>query len=223
MHQMSFGNLGNDEVLYRMSQHAQVWARDQSLDLYVGTLTMQRLGRSHRRWPYPELDSRIKAARCRTLFAFITWLMSRLASSPLPPEQKLNARVRAICCWTLDTALSVFNRTRHVKMLKHVVKETTWLCRLHSASYQWLAVQSLSQKRLLFKVRPKTHYFSHMVDHHQQSCLCLIHLSTFGDEDFMGKCRRIAQSCHGKTYMHSWAKRYVLKRALQWSEMRKMA
>ena len=26
----------NDEVLYRMSQHAQMWARDQGLDLYVG-------------------------------------------------------------------------------------------------------------------------------------------------------------------------------------------
>jgi hypothetical protein len=211
----------NDEVLYRMSQQAQMWARDQGLDLYVGTLTMQRLGRSHRRWPYPELDSRIKAARCRTLFAFTTWLMTKLASSLLRPEQKLNARVRAVCCWALDTALSVFNRTRRVKMLENVVKETTWLCRLHSASYQWLAVRCLSQRRLLFKVRPKTHYFSHMVDHHQESCLCLIHLSTFGDEDFMGKCRRIAQACHGKTYMHAWAKRYVLKRALQWSEMRK--
>lgn len=37
----------------------------------------------------------------------------------------------------------------------------------------------------------------------------------------MVKIRRVAQSCYGRTYMHAWAKRYGLKRALQWSELRK--
>ena len=214
----------DDMILYRMSQHAHVWAREQNLDVYVGTLTMHRLGRKQnqsRTWPYPELDSRIKAARCRTLFAFVTWLMCRLAMYPLSPEQMLNARVRAVCCWALDVALSVFNRNKRVKMQQHVVKETTWLCRLHSACYQWLGARCLAQRRLLYKVRQKTHYYSHMVDHHEETELCLLHLSTFGDEDFMGKIRKIAAACHGKTYMHAWAKRYALKRALQWSEMRK--
>ena len=169
----------DDTILYRMSSHAHAWAREQKLDLYVGTLTMHRLGRKpsqSRTWPYPELDSRIKAARCRTLFAFVTWLMCRLASYPLSPEQKLNARVRAVCCWALDVSLSVFNQNQRVKMQQHVVKETTWLCRLHSACYQWLGARCLSQRRLLYKVRPKTHYFSHMVDHHEATQLCLLHL-----------------------------------------------
>ena len=215
------GSRAEDMILYRMSQHAHAWARDQGLTLYVGTLSLQRLGRSNRRWPYPELDTRIKAARCRTLFAFVAWLMCRLALFPLPEPQKFQSKVRAMCCWTLDVALSVFNRNKQVKMQEHVVKETTWLLRFHMACYQWLAVQSLQQKRLLYKVRPKSHYYSHMVDHFEETCLCLMHLSTLGDEDFMGKIRRVAQACHGRTYMHAWAQRYVLKRALQWREMKK--
>lgn len=105
-------------------------------------------------------------------------------------------------------------------MRASIVKQTVWLCRMHSACYQWLGARCIVQKRLLYKVRPKTHYFTHMVDHCEETALCLLHLSTFGDEDFMGKVRRIAQSCHGQTYMHAWARRYVLKRAMQWSEMR---
>ncbi|CAK9054629.1 unnamed protein product [Durusdinium trenchii] len=91
-----------DQVLYRMRQRAHMWPKDRNLDLGVGTLNLRRLGRSHNNWPYPELDSRIKAARCRVPFAFVAWLMVRLSSYPLPPEQALNAKVRAICCWALD-------------------------------------------------------------------------------------------------------------------------
>ena len=103
-------------------------------------------------------------------------------------------------------------------MPEHVVKRTTWLLRLHSACYQFLSARCLRQRRLLYKVRPKTHYLSHMVDFHASTCLCLLHLSTFNDEDFMGKIGKIAQACHGETFVHAWAKRYALKRGLQWSE-----
>ena len=50
--------------------------------------------------------------------------------------------------------------------------------------------------------------------------ICLMHLATFGDEDFMGKIRAVAQSCHGSSYQCTWAKRYVLKRSLQWRDMK---
>ena len=113
-----YGMQGSSDnmILFQMSQHAHVWARDQGLDLYIGTLTLQRLGRPrNRNWPYPELDSRIKAARCRTLFGFVTWLMVQLASYPLPPDRKKQADVRAVCCWTLDVALSIFNQNTYIK------------------------------------------------------------------------------------------------------------
>ena len=105
-------------------------------------------------------------------------------------------------------------------MATPAVEEVTWLCRLHSASYQWLAAHCLTERRLLYKIRPKTHYFCHMIDTFEKTEICLMHMSTFGDEDFMGKVRGICQGCHGGTYMVAWARRYALKRALLWREIK---
>ena len=212
-----------NEVLHYFSRHAAVWAKDQNMQLDIGTLTMHRLGRpTYLHWPYPGLDTRIKAAKTRTLFAFTTWMMVQLcASAKLDTEEKqMHAKMRAVCCWSLDVALSCWNVNEEVVMPDSTVQQTVWLCRLHSASYEWLAGQCLLAGRLLYKVRPKTHYFCHMVDHHEKTKICLMHLATFGDEDYMGKVRSICQACHGSTYMSTWARRYALKRALQWKEMK---
>ena len=215
-----------DQILHKLSHHAQAWATSNGFQLDVGTLTMHRLGRTNanRTWPFAVLDSRIKAAKCRVLLAFATFIMCRLAASQasaLDQRQRLHAKVRASCLWALDTALSIFSTNRRVVMVSTTVSETVWLCRLHSACYQFLASECLRQGRLLYKNRPKTHYFCHMIDHHEQTGICLLHVSTFGDEDFMHKTRTICRACHGSTYMKAWARRYALKRALQWQDMRK--
>ena len=220
-----FGLTGKpwDEVLHAFSHLAAAWAKDQDMQLGIGTLSMARLGRpKYRHWPMPALDTRIKAAKTRTLFAFTTWMMVRLADSDAldTNAKKMHAKMRAVCCWSLDVPLSTWNVNGKVVMLRATVREVTWLCRLHSASYQWLSARCLAEQRLLYKCRPKTHYFVHMVDHFEETQICLMHASTFGDEDYMGKIRCICQGCHGATYMLTWARRYALKRALQWREMK---
>ncbi|CAL1170983.1 unnamed protein product [Cladocopium goreaui] len=220
-----FGLTGKpwDEVLHAFSHLAAAWAKDQDMQLGIGTLSMARLGRpKYRHWPMPALDTRIKAAKTRTLFAFTTWMMVRLADSDAldTNAKKMHAKMRAVCCWSLDVPLSTWNVNGKVVMLRATVREVTWLCRLHSASYQWLSARCLAEQRLLYKCRPKTHYFVHMVDHFEETQICLMHASTFGDEDYMGKIRCICQGCHGATYMLTWARRYALKRALQWTEMK---
>lgn len=215
-----------NEILHYFSRHAAVWAKDKHMLLDIGTLTMSRLGRpTYLHWPFPALDTRIKAAKTRTLFAFVTWLMVQLcASTELDTEGKqMHAKMRSVSCWALDTALSCFNINEDVVMPDSTVQQTVWLLRLHSASYEWLAGSCFLEERLLYKVRPKTHYFVHMVDHYERTKICLMHLATFGDEDFMGKIRSICQACHGGTYMVTWARRYALKRALQWKQMKRDA
>ena len=213
-----------NSILHRVSYHASLWAKDQNMPLYIGTLTKARLNRGdYAHYPYAELDSRIKASKVRTLFAFITFLMTRLAlSSALHTEAaRFHAKRRATCCWALDVALSVWSLCPVVRMAERHVQEVVWLCRLHSATYQWLAHRCLTERRLLYKIKPKSHYFQHLLDHFQSTRLSLMHLSTFMDEDYMGKVRTLCRACHGSTYMQTWARRYVLKRALQWRELQK--
>ena len=223
--QTFFGMTGRswDDILHSFSHLAAAWAKDRNMQLGIGTLTMARLGRpKYRYWPMPALDTRIKAARTRTLFAFTAWLMERLVGSDAldTAAKMMHGKMRAACCWSLDVALSAWNVNDEVVMATPAVEEVTWLCRLHSASYQWLAAHCLTERRLLYKIRPKTHYFCHMIDTFEKTEICLMHMSTFGDEDFMGKVRGICQGCHGGTYMVAWARRYALKRALLWREIK---
>ena len=219
------GPQGYDTVLRAFSTHAHLWCRDNNLELGIGTLSMASLGRPKSfKWPMAILDSRIKAARTRALFAFITFVMCRIAagSAALTSEEsQMQAKLRAVCCWSLDTALSIWNLSDRVKMSKREVEHSVWLSRLHSMTYQWLAARALVQRRLLYKVRPKTHYFQHLLDHVVETHLSPMFLATFGDEDYMHKIRNICRACHGATFHRQWAKRYALKRALQWQEIKK--
>ena len=95
-----------NEVLHFFSRRAAVWAKDKQMQLEIGTLTMHRLGRpTYLRWPNPGLDSRIKAAKTRALFAFTTWLMAQLCTSmQLDTDgKKMHAKMRSVCVglWTL--------------------------------------------------------------------------------------------------------------------------
>lgn len=213
-----------DVVLRAFSTHAHLWCRDNNLELGMGTLSMARLGRPKAyNWPMAILDSRIKAARTRALFSLLTFLMCRLVGSATlrSKDSQWQAKLRAVCCWSLDTALSIWTLGDRVKMSKREAEHSVWLSRLHAVTYQSLAARALLQRRLLYKIRPKTHYFQHMLDHVSETHLSPMFLATFGDEDYMHKIRNIARACHGATFHRQWAKRYALKRALQWQEIKK--
>ena len=215
-----YGLQDHNDILRLFSKHAEAWARSHGMALYMGKLTKARLGRpSYDHWPYPILDSRVKAAKARTLLGFCTHIMCLLACNA-PVQLQRHAQLRATMCWTLDVALSTFNLNKCVIMSAPCVAEVTWLRRLHLACYQRLSCESLPKNEVNFKIRPKSHYLCHLVDVFSQNKICLQHLSAFLDEDFMGKTRSIAQSCHGSTYHKAWARRYCLKRALQFRALK---
>ncbi|CAJ1402263.1 unnamed protein product [Effrenium voratum] len=85
----SYVKLGNDAtpdaVLHRFTILAKEWARGQKLDLSIPPLTESRLGFSRLGFDgksYPELDSRVKAARTRVLFEFVTKVALEIDTLP---------------------------------------------------------------------------------------------------------------------------------------------
>ena len=58
-----------DKILYRYTVQAQTWARTNGLELGIKPLSMNRLSISSH--TYPELCSRVKAARGRVLFEYV--------------------------------------------------------------------------------------------------------------------------------------------------------
>ena len=142
-----YGLQDHNDILRLFSKHAEAWARSHGMALYMGKLTKARLGRpSYDHWPYPILDSRVKAAKARTLLGFCTHIMCLLACNA-PVQLQRHAQLRATMCWTLDVALSTFNLNKCVIMSAPCVAEVTWLLRLHLACYQRLSCESLQKMK----------------------------------------------------------------------------
>lgn len=68
----------NDVVLYRVTTMAQIWAKEQRLELSIKPLTEAAL--HYTSSSYPELDSQVKAARARVLFEFVCKICLQVAS-----------------------------------------------------------------------------------------------------------------------------------------------
>lgn len=120
-------------------------------------------------------------------FVWIHYMSDAQAKQPPLFLMEISKRDCVRKCARLDVAISAFSKNRSVVMPKPLVVELTWLARLHSACYQWLAVRCLQQQRLLYKIRPKMHYYARMIDTFLGTSICLTHLSTFGGEDLWAK------------------------------------
>ena len=121
-----YGLESHTEILDMFSRHAEKWSRGHGMQLYIGKLTRARLGRPlQQHWPFPCLDSRIKAAKTRTLFGFCTFVMCRVASTSeswaSSQQKKIQANVRATCCWALDVVLSTFSQNNSIVMPPAIV------------------------------------------------------------------------------------------------------
>ena len=82
-------------------------------------------------------------------------------------------------------------------------------------SYQHLAARSLNSGMCLFKLRPKTHYLTHVVydtfrKYNPKKT------STWMDEDFMGKVTKVAGMCHPRTVSLRTLERMRVQYAYVW-------
>lgn len=127
-----------------------------------------------------------------------------------------HAQVRASMCFSLSNMLSIWSKGKRPFMGQQSQDSSHYLGKLFFACYTWLAGEALQNRELLWKLRPKHHYFVHLVDHAVQTGLNPMHMSNFLDEDMMKAMRGVAKACHAKSVKVSWARRYVLKKVLSW-------
>ena len=86
------------------------------------------------------------------------------------------------------------------------------LGRVHLQVYNALAAEALQEGRLLWKLRPKSHYMHHLLDEVERCHTNPMGLSNFLDEDHMQYLRGVAIRCHPSTARTSWARRRIAKR-----------
>ena len=88
--------------------------------------------------------------------------------------------------------------------------------RIFPLLYQSLAEQAEASGACLWKVRPKLHYFAHVVEDVWTSRENPGRLDTFDWESFVGKIKKIASKTHRATVSKRTLQRYLLFLACRW-------
>ena len=144
----------------------------------------------------------------------------REMSADAPPEELFRVQVIGAMCWSLGLCLSTWYKGSRPFLSEPEATQSVRLGKLHLTCYQWLAHDALDQSRLLWYIRPKTHYFMHLLRETSRSRVNPMQLSNFLDQDHMKQLRSISLSRHPRTFLVTWARRYVLKRLMVWHRIR---
>lgn len=83
-------------------------------------------------------------------------------------------------------------------------------------TYQRLAEMANSVGRKSYHMRPKFHELDHVMASLTQMKLNPMRLDCFGDEDFMGKLKKMGAHVHSGNVMHRLQQRYLFYLWIRW-------
>lgn len=141
-------------------------------------------------------------------------------SSERPTEDLCHAQLRGAMVWSLSAALSLWYRGKRPTLTRQQAEESAKHGRMFLRCYSKLSEKALQSGRLLYKVRPKCHYFDHLLDEVERLHRNPMSLSNFVDEDNMKVLKGVSAACHPRTVLVSWPKRYLLKKAMTWLKLK---
>ena len=184
------------------------WCKQHQVTHVSGLFTLGTLGLTTLS-AYPVLHSRVKAAHCRLLISFIAQKAVELDSGDE------HSRYRTACLWSLARFFSILESSgRWLTQGQRDAVLRAAVVYLHS--YQWLAASALERRECLWMVRPKLHYFCHLVARMSSSFLNPRKCQTLIDETFVGVIARIARQTSSQTTSLRALQRWTLYIAVQW-------
>ena len=132
-------------------------------------------------------------------------------------EDIYHARLVATLAFALSCCVSIWSKGQKPMLSEEEKQQSYSLGALFCVCYSALAREALTTRKPLWKIRPKHHYWVHLLDYMYKSSLNPMSTSNFLDEDMMKAMRGVAKACHPKTVKHAWAKRYLLKKVIAWN------
>ena len=163
---------------------------------------------------YPILSSVVKAAHTKILLfwcADVTYHAAICAHS----------RLRNTCSWGMADFLLCLDVGEDI-MNPELTHRAVRSAYTFAKTYQELSRTAELEGKALWKIRPKGHYFMHLVDSCSASNRNPNSHHCFGEEDFMGVVTRIASGTHGATTMLRTLQRYMMFMALRFEQQRQV-
>ena len=161
---------------------------------------------------YPELSGMFKASAIKAMVFYFAYVCKDDCTE--------RGKLRATCMWAL--ADYVYRCGRHGLFIAyHDRRVLMSRGRLHLVTYYMLAHHAADRSERLYKIRPKHHAFDELLSSLLKSCLNPDRFSTWTDEDYLGKLKRIACRCHGSSVLSRCLQRYMLNCSLRFATRRR--
>ena len=160
----------------------------------VPPFTTVLLQRSSER-DYPVLHSYIKGATCKCIFK---WAVQRTTQEAEKPDATEFMKFRATALYALNRFVKVCDGAG-LFLTPVEAQEASDFGWLYLRTYQALAGKCLSAGQCLFKVRPKTHYFAHLLIHVKCTRENPRRHELMTAEDYMGKVKLLGRVAHRLT------------------------
>ena len=184
------------------------WCKQNRIACPPGELTLSCVGWGKAKNVYPELLTRFKACSVKILVSYLAVYAERVCTGDR------HSRVRTTCAWaladychTLDGA-SLVLRPREAERARHAGE-------LFLTCFQYLSAEALDLKVRLWRIKPKTHYFAHVLDN-LDDLPNPRHVECFTDESYLGCIKKLGQKCHAKSVSLRLLQRMILLLALRW-------
>lgn len=175
-----------------------------------GRLTPNNL--SFGKQEYPELSSSCKAVTVSHMLRFCTaFALAKTRDNPELRDVK-------VALWTLNKALELWSSSA-LLLTEQVADKCFSLGNLFLDTYVSLAVQAKAQDKLRWKVRPKHHYFVHLLEFQKRTRLNPCYAcSAFDDESFLGQFKRVGRMTRGSSNLcPRTLQRHIMGLKLRWN------
>jgi hypothetical protein len=188
------------------------WCKQNRICAPPGTLTLSGIGWGQGKTEYPELLTRFKASAVKVMIAYIAVYTDRVCTG------SMHSRVRTTCCWALAEFCFVLDGASLI-LKPCEVRRARRAGSLFLCSYQYMSAEALRNQIRLWKIKPKMHYFCHVLDS-LGDLPNPRHVECFTDESYLGKVKALGQKCHGATISKRILQRYIIYLAIRWHTSR---
>lgn len=192
----------------------KAFCKQRGISTPPGSFTYASLG-SPTGTVYPELGSSFKAAAIKTITTFVADVSYHVERSDLL------GKARCTNTWAIAELQFVLDQAG-VRLTKVELKRALYAATSFLFTLQFLCNSAISDGKALFKLRPKHHYFCHILMRlqldMQNPCK---QLQCAGEETFMGVIKRIGSQTHGGTAYVRTFQRYLIYLAVRWEQRRR--
>ena len=169
---------------------------------------MRHLNRAESQKALPTLSSQLKGTTVKLLACFVADILPPSVSGDVYAEH------RATAAWAMAQFIYLCD-TNGLTLADETLSEVLSCGELFIQAFAWL--YRFCWGRPLFRLRPKIHYFEHLLDQTRRLRLNPAKIGTWGDESFLKYVKRTSKNCHGKTVLHSSLQKYLSSLHERWS------